>query len=544
MAVVCETAPVVSPLPHIPRRRQAGPVLLLLMWSGILFFYGLNAGELYQTEGLRALLGGEVLRGGGWAVPSLYGEPLLTKPPGMYVAIAVASWPVGKVTAVTARLPSALAATAAVLLIYAAFARCLGRRAALVAGALMPVSLLWLGRVPSAEIDMLQLAWVAGAVCCFLRGLEISEAPNAGQRRWSEWLWWQIALLCVAGGVLTKWTAPAFFYLTIVPLLAWRRRLRLLVGRAHLLSAALAGGLCLGWAAAAVSVAGWDAFRDTVLREALHRLSPAHHGRPYPWAEVLTFPAELLLANLPVAAVALLTLRPGFSRLWDERGRRLLQTLHCWTWVNLVFWSFVPGHKVRHALPLQPGLAGLAALVWVAWLTGRLRWPFSGVQQLLCRTDLQSVRQEDGLQIRPTDLCLEGSLAGRLGRTSGWCGRPAVVLVALLACWLVVKLAFVHAFVPGRNPAGQPREKADQIAACVPDGRTLYLFRLKDEGILFYYGRPARRLPALAWLPQTGEPVYCLLVQDEWRKWAGRPAEVLLNLSDEQGAPVVLVKVH
>jgi 4-amino-4-deoxy-L-arabinose transferase-like glycosyltransferase len=497
-----------KPAPTVPRGRRAGPVLLLLLWSIFLFFYGLNAGELYQTEGLRALLGAEVLRGGGWVVPALYGEPLLTKPPGMYVAIALASWPTGTVTAVTARLPSAFAATAAVLLFYATFARCLGRRAGFVAGALLPVSLLWPGRVPSAEIDMVQLAWVAGAVCFFLRGLEVSEAPDAHRRRWPEWLWWQLALLCVAGGVLTKWTAPAFFYLTAVPLLAWRGRLRLLAGRAHLLSAAAAGALCLGWAAAAVSVVGWPAFRDTVLREALQRLSPAHHPRPYPWAEVLTFPAEFLLANLPTSAFALLALRPGFAALWDERGRRLLQTLHCWAWVNLIFWSAVPGHKARHGLPLQPGLAGLAALVWVAWLTSRARWPIAG------------------------------SLAG----ASGWVGvRPAVAFVGLLACWVGVKLVFVHAFVPARNPAGRPRERAEQLAARVPDGQTLYLFRLKDEGILFYYGRPARRLSGPECLAPGRGPAYCLLTMEEWRRWAGPPAQVLLGLGDGQGAPLVLV---
>jgi hypothetical protein len=541
MAVVCEAATAIDPKPQAPRGRQhVRPVLLLLIWSGILFFYGLNAGELFQTEGLRALLGAEVLRGGGWAVPRLYGEPLLTKPPGMYVAIALASWPAGAVTAVTARLPSALAATAAVLSIYAAFARCLGRRAGLVAGGLLPVSVLWLGRVPSAEIDMLQLAWVVGAVCCLLRGLEFSEAADVGRRRWSEWLWWQAALLCVAGGVLTKWTAPAFFYLTAVPLLAWRGRLRLLLGRAHLLSAALAGSLCLGWAAAAVSAAGWDAFRDTVLREALHRLSPAHHGRPYPWVEVLTFPAEFLLANLPVSAFALLALRPSFSRLWDERGRRLLQTLHCWTWANLLFWSFVPGHKVRHALPLQPGLAGLAALVWVAWLTERLRWPLvhprAGASGL-CRP-----------RAGASGLCRPRAGASGLCRpragASGLCGRPAAALVGLLVCWLMVKLVFVHGFVPARNPAGQPREKGEQMAARVPDGRTLYLFRVKDESILFYYGRPARRLPGPQRLPRSGEPVYCLLTREEWRSWTGPPPEVLLRLNDEQGAPLVLVKVE
>ncbi len=493
--------------------RNAGPVLLLLLWSGFLFFYGLNAGELYQTEGLRALLGAEVLRGR-WVVPTLYGEPLLTKPPGMYVAIAMASWPAGAVTAFTARLPSAIAATAAVLLFYATFARCLGRRAGLIAGGLLPVSVLWLGRAPSAEIDMVQLAWVAGAVCCLLRGLEISESPDVGRRRWSEWLWWQLALLCVAGGVLTKWTAPAFFYLTAVPLLAWRGRLRLLLRRAHLLSAAAAAVLCLGWAAAAGSVVGWTVFRDTVLRESLQRLSPAHHPRPYPWAEVLTFPAEFLLANLPLSVVALLTLRPGFAALWDERGRRLLQTLHCWAWVNLIFWSVVPGHKARHGLPLQPGIAGLAALVWLAWLSGR--------RGFACR-------------FAPTF-----PFAGTSRR---FAVRPAAVLVCLLVCWLGVKLVFVHAFAPTRNPARQPREKAEQIAARVPEGQTLYLFRLKDEGILFYYGRPARRLAGPQCLPRSGAPAWCLLVRDEWQRWTGPPAEVVLELHDEQGAPLVLVQV-
>jgi hypothetical protein len=302
--------------------------------------------------------------------------------------------------------------------------------------------------------------------------------------------------------LLTKWTAPAFFYLTVVPCLAWRGRLRLLAGRAHLASAAVAGGLCVAWAAAAVSSVGWEVFRTTVAREALQRLSPVHHPRPYPWAEVVTFPLGVLAANLPWSACALLTFRPGFARLWDERGRRLLQVLHGWAWANLAFWAVVPGHKARHGLPLQPGLAGLAALVWVAWLTGRLHWPLA----------------------RP---------------------RPGPALVALLACWLGVKLAFVHAYLPARNPGREPRAKAEQVAARVPGGQTLYLFGLKDEGILFHYGRPVRRLPGPGLLPPTGGPVYCLLTEAEWQGWhRPRRAEPLLRLCDEQGAAIRLVRVR
>ncbi|HEY7157999.1 MAG TPA: glycosyltransferase family 39 protein [Gemmataceae bacterium] len=475
-------------------------MFLLLLLCGVLFFYGLNRGELYQTESLRAIIAAEFLRSGNWIVPTLYGEPLLTKPPGMYTAIALASWPAGRVSAATARLPSALAATAIVFLFYAVFARRLGRRTGLLAAALLPASVLWLQRVPSAEIDLLQLAWVTAALLCFLRALEIAESPEQG-RFSRQWLWWQLALLCVAGGVLTKWTAPAFFYLTIVPFLWWRGRLSVLWQPAHLLSAIVAAAPCLAWATAAASLAGWDTFLDALQREALPRLSPAHHGRPYPWHEIITFPLGFLAANLPWSAAALLTLRPGFARLWDERGRRLLQFLHCWTWPNLLFWSIVPGHHLRHAMPLQPGLAGLAAMVWIAWLDGRLRWPL---------------------------------LRLKLGR----------VFLALIVLWLTVKLLFVHVIVPSRDATRQPRCKGEQIAALVPPDHMLYLFRLKDEGILFYYGRPARRLPAPAWLPAFEGAAYCLLTESEYRQWGNpRHAEVVLRLCDEQGTLILLARV-
>src|SRR5437868_11309074 len=104
--------------PNGDRVGRRGAVLLLAGLCGGLFFYGLNAGDLYRTENLRAVIAAEFLRSGDWIVPRLYGEPLLTKPPGMYAAIALVSWPFGRVSDATARLPSALAATVTVFLFY------------------------------------------------------------------------------------------------------------------------------------------------------------------------------------------------------------------------------------------------------------------------------------------------------------------------------------------------------------------------------------------------------------------------------------------
>ena len=78
---------------------------------------------------------------------------------------------------------------------------------------------------------------------------------------------------------------------------------------------------------------GWEVFYETVSREAIQRLSPAHHmeavqamphhGERLPlWADTLLHPLRILGANLPWSAFALITLWPGFARLFDEHGRQ------------------------------------------------------------------------------------------------------------------------------------------------------------------------------------------------------------------------------
>src|ERR1700719_2704911 len=82
------------PRPSVPRSGRRGTpgkakLFLLLTFIGFLSFYGLNAGEFYRTEGLRAIIAAEFLRSGNWIVPTLYGEPFFSKPPGMYAGIAL-----------------------------------------------------------------------------------------------------------------------------------------------------------------------------------------------------------------------------------------------------------------------------------------------------------------------------------------------------------------------------------------------------------------------------------------------------------------------
>ena len=116
-------------LPQLPK-----PVLLLVL-VGILSFYGLNAGELYRTESLRAIIAAEFLRSGNWVVPTLVRRAFFFQAAGHVRRYRAGELAGRGVSEWSARLPSAIAAIATVLLVFWYFGRQLGRTAGVVAAA-------------------------------------------------------------------------------------------------------------------------------------------------------------------------------------------------------------------------------------------------------------------------------------------------------------------------------------------------------------------------------------------------------------------------
>jgi hypothetical protein len=53
-----------------------------------------------------------------------------------------------------------------------------------------------------------------------------------------------------------------------------------------------------------------------------------------------------------------------------------------------------------------------------------------------------------------------------------------------------------------------------------------------------------RRLAGPEQLPSSGEPLYGILTQADWDAWPlGRPREAIARLTDEQGDPMILVRL-
>jgi hypothetical protein len=129
---------------------------------------------------------------------------------------------------------------------------------------------------------------------------------------------------------------------------------------------------------------------------------------------------------------------------------------------------------------------------------------------------------------------------------AGGTGRgitPRTATIAVLVAWIAVKVCFVEIALPRRTAGRNAQPTGEHLARLVPPGEVLYLCRLKDEGVLFYYGRPARRLNVLEITP--GQSAYVLMLDVEWdeRRFRGRP-EYIVGLRDQQRAPIHLVRLH
>jgi 4-amino-4-deoxy-L-arabinose transferase-like glycosyltransferase len=453
---------------------------LLLLFPALMLLGPLNA-DLIRNEGLRARLAAEAFLSDCWYIPTLDGHPHLTKPPGMGLLISLCSLPFGEVTPLTARLPSLLAAAITIFFFARVLGRLAGQRAAWLAVLILPATPLWFDRVPSAEIDLIQLAWITAAM---LWAWEASEGDS-----WA-WVW---ALLCVAGGFFTKWTAPLFFYLIVPIWLLCLSRGQQLLSRAHVLAMGVCLGLIVAWLGIVGQTVGWTEFSQTLGREGLLRFSPAHHPRPYPFDEWLTFPLSFLGGCLPWSVFLLPALHPRFVGSLDARQYRFWLLMQCWLWLSLLLWTLAPGHRPRHILPAQPAIAALAVLVWSRWLESvpSVRWRYSALATLLM-------------------LCLGA------------------------------KLLFVGVILPARWEQRQPSRAGSIVAQWVSPCSPLFVWRIKDDGVLFHCRRQVRRIEQPSGL---NSGAWCLLTAQEWEQW---PSEIRVEhnatLVDGQGDILVLVR--
>jgi 4-amino-4-deoxy-L-arabinose transferase-like glycosyltransferase len=348
---------------------------VLALLGALLFLPGLGWRDVWNPDEARyAEVAREMRLLGTWAVPHLNGQVYTQKPPLLFWSIAAFGAVTGGIDETAARLPSALSALGALLLVYRIGDRFFGRRAGWLAAAAFATcfKILWQGRF--GQIDMLLTFLVTLGVWFWVRGYT-EERPGL------------YPLFFASAGLATLAKGPVGLLPPLLSIVAFllitrdRAELkRLRIGLGLLLWAAVV----LAWLVPAGLSGGEEYLRQIVFKQNVTRyVDPWHHFAP--WYYYLTvIPAEFFPWSflLPTAIVA------GWQR-FEGRPRRGFLFCLCWMGVTVVFFSVSPAKRSVYILTLYPALALLVgagldqiAREWPRWRRGVVI-PFGLVAGLL-----------------------------------------------------------------------------------------------------------------------------------------------------------------
>jgi 4-amino-4-deoxy-L-arabinose transferase-like glycosyltransferase len=525
---------------------RAGHHLVLAVVCGVLFLPNLGGPSLWDIdEGNNSACSQEMLESGDWVVPHFNGFLRTDKPALLYWLQLAAYYQCG-VNEFSARLPSALASLAVVLLTYELGRRLFDPATGLLGGLVLASATMFCAAAHFANPDALLDA------CTVLTFLFLWLAFGGNSR-------WLMAAGAAAGlGVLAKGPVAIVLPCAAAGLfLLWSRRLRLLWDRRVLwgvLACVLVFAPWYGWVAAETKAEFLKGFLlDHNFGRFLHPME-GHSGGPAGSAA----PVRYLSGALYYPLVLLAGLAPWSAFLgpagWYGLGRRAradgtaepaYRFLWCWVAVYFVFFAFAGTKLPNYVLPAYAPVALLVARFLERWRRGAVepsRWLLHGG---LLTFALVGVAVAVGLLIAGGVLAPSLVKGQRLPGVETWAAAGALPVLGAAAAWWLIRrqrrgpalAALATAAVvflgvlAGWGVAAVDAGKAPRplVQAMPPDqaGRDMRLvcYRYFQPSLVFYSHRNVSLLnndeEALEQLRYPVE-VYLFLPAADWERLQGR----------------------
>jgi 4-amino-4-deoxy-L-arabinose transferase-like glycosyltransferase len=531
------TLPTPSPLPS-PKRAW----VLLAAIASFTMLWGLWDGPLIKTEGHRAITAHQMVDGGDWVVPHLFGRVYRRKPPLHYWVLACSEKLFGA-NEWAWRLPSALAAVGLCLMLWAFTRRWFGELGGLVAG-FACCSTVWLwSQSRNADIDSLNTLAAVAACCC---AIQIGFGTG---RRWP---------FAVASGV------------ACVAMMMLKGPAGLMAYGGTLLGAAVANRTVRWWAHPGIwapPIAGVAAFLawksvvtqrlaevgvsapDTAITELIDRITPTTDTL----SNMAVAVGGLILMTLPVSWTILVPAirKPTLEQTNSKIYRALLGAVLSSLVLCAVFLIARPRYGFI-VLPLLCPLAGAAAETWRrGGLTDRgveFMWQtltmigivLIGVTVWAPVDEYRMIEQVNGPLIGLTILSLTVGgyliylIRSRQIARGSWC--VALMLIPLASMSYARAKSVERHVQSGKRPGQIMRAHQDQFAS---DSVVWSGEMARNHPDVLHYGRfDVRRPPATRTRPdaptqdaqgrpafdldpvfESGQPGWFVLTDHEWKKY-------------------------
>ena len=322
------------------------PARVILLLAALLFICNIWGYDLWAPdepffgEGAR-----EMVVDGQWVVTHVNGMVNTHKPPFFFWLIALLSLPFGRVTSLTARLPSALAAIGTVAMTLRLGRRSSSERTAVLAAFILATCYLFWDKARSVQIDAVLccLIWVA------LSAFESWRAGDLDGRRAGLVFWAAAALAVLAKGPVGLLLPLGIALATLVVDREIGRWRHFAPFTGPLLFAAICGAWVVAtmlWGPAEYSV--WAALKEHFVDRGLHGM---HYAQPW-WYYAKVLPPQLLPWTFLVPGAVVLAWRRR-----DRTDKFLLVTVI----FIVLFFSISTEKRTLYVLPAFPAFALMTA---------------------------------------------------------------------------------------------------------------------------------------------------------------------------------------
>jgi 4-amino-4-deoxy-L-arabinose transferase-like glycosyltransferase len=492
-----------------------------LVVAAALFLPSIGQRVIYIGDEARyALLARSMVETGDWFVPRIGAEVHLEKTPLFIWTIAALSVAGGKVTELTAVLPSALSGIGGVGVTLLLGRRLFGLRAGVLAGLVLATSWGYFWHARLALADMMVTFFVIAAALAFW-----TSVGDGGARRAPMALCWAWLGLGVAakGPVALLPILPFGAFLIAEHGWAGLRKLRPLMGVAVLVLVSLPWAL--GFA-----LQRETSYVQSVLLEdfLLPRLQRTRH-----FSELFFAVGPLVIGFLPWTPFLPAAVRDGWWRADRDEGRRAFRLLVLWVLAYAVVITLIPHKRDRYLLPTFPALALMVGWLWDRWAAHPARaglrrhaWVWGALAMLIGLAVFLPLRArpEQAVFLPPTlagKLALVGLLgaAAALAIGAATSGRPLAMFLAICVPSALLLAFATHVFVSGHNRAYDIKSFAERLAARADPDVAIVTYRYQPLALQFYAGRTvtrARSVGEVMGVVGGGRPVYVVAEDRGW----------------------------
>jgi len=470
--------------------RFASQPVWLLALCGISFFMFLGGHTLWDVdEPNNAVCAREMLAAGNWWVPVFNGDLRFDKPILIYW-LMMPLYAVFGISEFTARLPSAMAMTGLVFVIWYFTNRLVDRTAAAIAGILFASALHMVVISRAAVPDPLLMLCLGFALLAFLT---VYMEARQGKPSSSRLL--MAAYAALGLGMLAKGPIAAAMpvlvlsaFLTLQRDWANWRLFRPWTG------IAIAAVIALPWYIAVGVLTDGEWLQGFLFHHNLDRFTDSLQGhRGFPGLYIVSF----VLGWFPWSGLLVCVLASGAWRPAHLREQPMRLFLLCWLGVFLVFFSIARTQLPNYMLPAFPAAAVLMAL-WLreasedmqqkAWRW--LAWAALAMGLILAAGGAVAIQR-----MWPGEWFYALALAPVAAGAAWWLKqRNGPSMMPVLAGMVAAVMLLVGWSVPGIDHHKVTRQLAERADAAGFDGKSLATFHYFQPSLLYYHGG---RLPQL-----------------------------------------------